>query len=323
MEVYKMSKAKVAIFWAGSCGGCDIATIDIHETLIPLIDKIEFVFWPCAMDFKYDDVKKMKDKEIDVCFFNGAIRNSENEEVAKLLRAKSKIMVAFGSCSAFGGIPSLINFYPKKELFDWVYKNCPSVEKSGVEPQTEVKIGEYHLELPEIYEVVLKLSDVVEVDYIMPGCPPVPEQIIKVVTAILEGKLPPKGATIGASEKNVCDECKRTKKEKKVKRFYRIIEKDYIDLNECLLDQGLICLGPATRAGCGAQCPNANFGCRGCYGPAEGVKDQGLKMVSALASIVDAKDEKEINAILDTIVDPAGTFYRYTMSDSLVKKKAY
>lgn len=318
-----MSKAKAAIFWAGSCGGCDIATLDIHEFLIPLIDKIEFVFWPCAMDFKYEDVEKLANKSIDVTFFNGAIRNSENEHIAKLLREKTKIMVAFGSCAAFGGIPALSNLTTKKETFDRAYITTPSTDnKDKIMPQPHNKINGFELEIPEIYNDVLKLSDVIEVDYFMPGCPPVPKQVINVLTAILEGKLPIQGSVIGAGVKNVCEECQRTRKEKKIKKFLRPQEVENFDMTTCLLDQGVICLGPATREGCGAQCPTANIGCRGCYGAPEGVKDQGLKMLSALASVIDAKEEEEINAILETIPDPAGTFYRFTMSDSLLKRKA-
>ncbi|MBP7652526.1 oxidoreductase [Candidatus Dependentiae bacterium] len=318
-----MSKAKIAIFWAASCGGCDIATLDIHETLIPLLEKIEFVFWPCAMDFKYADVESMPDKNIDVCLFNGAIRNSENEHVAKLLRKKSKLMVAFGACSSWGGIPALINFSTNKETFDWVYKNCPSADNNdGIIPKTHTKHDGYDLELPELYDTTKKLSDVVDVDYYVPGCPPVPNQIVAVVSAILEGKLPPKGSVVGAGEKNLCDECKRTRKEKKIKKFVRIQEMESISSEECLLDQGMLCMGPVTRSGCGALCPAANVGCDGCYGPASGIKDTGLKMVSALASVIDSKDEKEIEKIIDTISDPAGRFYKYTMSQSLLKRKA-
>ena len=55
----------------------------------------------------FQKVKGYPDGYIDVCLFNGAIRNSENEEMAHLLRQKSKVLVAYGSCAYEGCIPAL------------------------------------------------------------------------------------------------------------------------------------------------------------------------------------------------------------------------
>jgi F420-non-reducing hydrogenase small subunit len=87
-------------------------------------------------------------------------------------------------------------------------------------------------------------------------------------------------------------------------------------------------MGPATRGGCGALCTDVGIGCRGCYGPMPGVEDQGAKMLSAIASVIGAGDEtmeddeleREIQAVVDTIVDPAGTFYRFSMAHSLLQR---
>ena len=85
-------KPKVAFYWAASCGGCEITITELGMNLVAVGDAVDIVFWPCAMDFKYSDVEAMDDAEIDVCFFNGAIRTSENEHLAKLLRRKSKVL---------------------------------------------------------------------------------------------------------------------------------------------------------------------------------------------------------------------------------------
>ncbi len=87
-------KLKVAVYWAASCGGCDVAITHIHEKILDMIEVADLVFWPCAMDFKYSDVEAMADGEIDVCLFNGSIRTSDHDHIAKLLRQKSKTMVA-------------------------------------------------------------------------------------------------------------------------------------------------------------------------------------------------------------------------------------
>src|SRR5512138_2421397 len=102
-------KLKVAMYWASSCGGCDISLLEIGPHLLQLIDIADIVFWPCAADFKHAHVASYPDGYIDVCLFNGAIRSSEHEEVARLLRAKSRTLVAYGACASEGGIPALAN----------------------------------------------------------------------------------------------------------------------------------------------------------------------------------------------------------------------
>ena len=180
---------------------------------------------------------------------------------------------------------------------------------------------EGELEIPEFYEEVRTLAQVVPVDYFIPGCPPQAPQIVNVLSAIMSGApLPPPGSVIGAGEKTCCDECGRKREEKRVKRFYRPWE-IVPDPNQCLLDQGIICLGPATRSGCGALCVKANMPCRGCYGPPPNVMDQGAKMISALASVIDSQDPEEVQRILDQILDPAGTFYRFSVPASLLHRK--
>ncbi len=315
-----MPKLKLALYWSASCGGCEIAVLDVNEKILDVAQLADIVLWPVALDFKYHHIEAAADKSIDVCLFNGAVRNSEQEEIAKLLRAKSKVMVAFGSCACFGGIPALGNFTNRDEIFHRAYVEAPSNDNHDTTlPQTKSQVAEGVLELPEFYDTVLTLADVVAVDYFMPGCPPPVDLILKVVDALATNSLPPAGSVI-ASDKTLCEECERKKEEKKITHIYRphqIIP----DPEKCLLEQGIICLGPATRGGCGHRCILANMPCRGCFGPPEGVYDQGAKMLGALASIWDVKDEAEIGRMVAEVVDPAGTFYRFGMSGSMLKRK--
>lgn len=315
-----MPKLKMALYWCASCGGCDVAVLDINEKILDVAELADIVLWPVAMDFKYHHVEAMEDGNIDVCLFNGSIRNSEHEHMAKLLRAKSKAMVAFGSCACFGGIPALANLTNRAEIFQRAYIEAPSNDNpKQVFPQTKTKVVEGELELPELFDTVLALHQVVKVDYFMPGCPPPVDLILKVVDALAKNTLPPPGTVI-AAEKALCDECKRKKEEKKITKIYRphqIIP----DPERCLLEQGIICMGPATRGGCGQRCINVNMPCEGCFGPPAGVLDQGAKMLSAVAAIYDVKEEKDIAKMAEEIVDPAGTFYRFGMATSLLKRK--
>lgn len=313
-------KLKFAFYWTASCGGCEVAVLDIDEKILDVVAIADVVFWPVAIDVKYKDVEAMPDKYIDVCFFNGAIRNSEHEELAHLLRKKSKTIVSFGACSCFGGIPGLANFYNKGEVMQSAYIDSPSTENPDKTlPLTEIKVKEGTLTLPEVFNTVKSLDQVVDVDYYLPGCPPPPELIVTAVTAIALGKLPPKGSFI-AGDKSVCEECPREKSKKIVvdfKRPWEIIPDD----EKCFLEQGIICCGPATRSGCDAQCLHANIPCRGCFGPTEGIKDHGAKLVSAIGSILEADNEKQAEKMVDKVVDPAGTFYRFTLPWSMLRRK--
>lgn len=313
-------KPKLAFYWAGSCGGCEISITELGMRLVDVSEKAEIVFWPAAMDFKYEDVRAMADDEIDICFFNGAIRNTENEEIAHLLRRKSKIMVAFGSCAHLGGIPGLANMYDIESICQRVFDTTPSLDETlGTHPQPITKMPEGEIKIPALYDHVKHLADVTQVEYFMPGCPPVVDQIWKVFQTALNGNLPPVGSVIGADEKTVCDVCPREKGTSgfRIKEFKRPHEVQ-LDPNTCFLTQGVICAGPVTRAGCGTPCLNGNMPCRGCYGPAEGIIDQGAKLASFIGALIDTDDPEKIPEILDSIVDPAGTFYRFGLAHSIM-----
>ena len=320
-----MAKPKLAIYWAASCGGCDIAILDIENKILEVADFFDIVFWPCAMDFKYDDVRAMDDKSITLTLFNGAIRNDENYEIARLLRQKSVVLCAFGSCASEGCIPGLANLYTKDEILDYIYRKSPSLENgSCVMPQTVTEVPEGRITIPEMWNTVRTLGQVVDVDYIIPGCPPQSNQIAAVIDAVVDilsnGKpLPPKGTVLGATDKSCCDECERERNVKKITKFIRPYEIK-TDPKLCLLEQGIVCLGPATRSGCGAKCVNAGVPCRGCYGLPSNIRDQGAKMASALASVIDSTDPEEIDRIIATIPDPVGTFYRFSLADSMLRR---
>src|SRR3972149_456457 len=216
-----MAKPKLALYWAAACGGCDVAVLDTNEKILDIANLADIVFWPIALDFKYHHVRAMPDKNIDLCLFNGAIRSTEQEEIASLLRDKSRVMVSFGACACFGGIPALANLTSREEIFQTVYLEAPSNSndaKTVPLPKTTVPEGE--LELPGLFDTVLTLEQVVPVEYFVPGCPPPVDLILKLVDLYATGQLPPPGAVV-ASDKTLCDECERVKEEKKITKIYR------------------------------------------------------------------------------------------------------
>ncbi len=306
-------KLKLAIAPLGSCSGCDLAILDIGEQILALPELVEIVFWPTAADMKLEDVEALRNKEIDITIHHGVIRSEENKKILELLARKSKIMVSFGSCSTFGGIPGLCNLFEIKP-----------------EQKQESEDKGHKLTLPKIYIQGYPLTDITDVDYFVPGCPPVDEQVEDLINIIKNfkenGELPPKG-TVLAGDKALCDECPREQPDKIIiDKFKRQHEVKNINDEECFLSQGIICMGPATRSGCGARCIKGNMPCRGCFGPPPNVRDQGAKMISALGSILHADKEIEIGEerlkeIMDTIVDPVGLFYRFTLPSSIINVK--
>ena len=319
-------KLKFAFYWAASCGGCEIAVLDINEKILDVVQLADIVFWPVALDIKYKDVENMPDKYIDICFFNGSIRNSEQEHMAKLLRQKSKFLVAFGSCAHEGCVPGLANLHNRKEIFTTVYVQGKSVSNPrGIVPRTETKVKEGVLKIPEFFDIVKTLDQTVDVDFYLPGCPPPVKLIVNAIETIEKNALPQKSSVL-APLKSVCDECPKKKENKKISKIYRVHEKSP-EPERFLLEQGIICMGPATRSGCDAQCLTVDMPCTGCGGPCPNVSKQGAAMISALATILGSEEEKDkysdedIEHLLSQIKDPIGTFYMYSLPSSGLRRK--
>jgi F420-non-reducing hydrogenase small subunit len=318
-------KPKIGIYWCSSCGGCEEAIVDLNEAILDVMNAVDIVFWPVAMDFKYEDIKKLKDEELLASFINGGIRLSEQEEIVKLLRKKSQLVFAFGSCAVMGGVPGLANMTNREGVFTRVYKEIESNDNpENIVPQTEISINnKYSLELPEFFNSVYPLDQIIPVDYYIPGCAPSPGTIKDAFAAILEDRLPEKGSVLSPT-KSLCDTCPRkdSKPNKiEIEKFVEPHEYDKLDNGRCFLEAGIICMGPATRGGCGERCINANMPCRGCYGPPNDVKDQGVRMLSALASLIKTNEEDEIPKVIATLPDLMGPLYMYGLPSSILFRK--
>ena len=185
-----MTKPKVAFYWCASCGGCEESVVDLAEDILDIINSVDIVFWPVALDFKRKDILAMSDNNLAVSFINGAVRSSEQYDMVKLLRSKSQLVIAFGSCAQLGGIPGLANLFNRKEMLDTIYIKSPIVDNAKkVIPEEINNLPEGVLNLPYLWDTVKTLDQVIEVDYYLPGCPP-PVSIVKeAFNAILQGKL--------------------------------------------------------------------------------------------------------------------------------------
>ena len=203
-------KSRLAVYWASACGGCEVAVLNLGERLLLLDRFFEIVFFPCIADFKLHDVLAYPDGFIDLCLFNGAIRSSEDREMARLLRRKSKILVAYGSCAQEGCIPALINLSTTEQCFSTVFLSSEATPNpAAVIPRQRVVVPEGELCLPRIEDTVRTLDQVEAVDYTIPGCPPEPPQLwsaLEVFVAMLAGggERPQPGAVLGAADVALC-----------------------------------------------------------------------------------------------------------------------
>lgn len=313
-----MAKAKIGIYWAAACGGCDCSLLEVNEQILEVVAAADILLWPCAADAKYADLRGYRNNEIDILLFNGAIRTEENREMARLIREKTRYLVAFGSCAQTGGLIGMANQSSREEIFQTVYGDRENW------PQSSTVQDGHDLHLPEFLRRLTPLSDVVDVDYVVPGCPPPREIVSRLLSALVAGDLPAPG-TVFASSKNLCEECEREQEQKRITRILRPHEHDP-DPVKCLLDQGFMCMGPATRGGCGAVCPAANMPCTGCAGPTANIRDQGAAMINTVASLIGTGEEGEDqqaqeDAILEQFDDLVGTFYRFSAATSIFKER--
>ena len=236
--------ARIAEEWFAICGGCEVTILDIGEPLLDLLPQLEFVHMPVIMDHKYYGQTGERDKieipEADVGLISGSVRTEEHKEIAQEMRAKCKTLVALGTCAGYGGIPALGNMYLTDEIFEKVYR-----QSATTEPADTPASG-----LPPLTDKVYAVSEVVPVDIVLPGCPTTPELVVEGLTAILEGK------PLVLSEKSVCDECPMIREKKAVTTLKRPLENiesvgKPLDQVRCIMEQGYLCQGPATRSGCG------------------------------------------------------------------------
>ena len=280
---------KILLLGLSGDTGCQIATLGLHEALLSILKANELVYAPTLID-----AKEIPD-QIDVAILEGGVRTEHEVEITKKIREHSSVLITLGSCACFGGVPGLANLRQGDDLLKRVY--------------SEQK-GTIASEMPTLDHLLPKqqaIGDYVKVDFRIPGCPPETGDIATILTTLLGGGTPELCKT------DVCEQCPRERigeYSKKLKRIYEEID----DHDRCFLEQGFLCMGPATMGGCSAPCPKAGMPCDGCRGPTAGNSDQGLAMLDALTSLTREANENF------SLPQYAGTFYRYTYPSSWLVK---
>ncbi len=301
---------KVAEEWLNICGGCEVTVLDIGDTLLDLLPVLDFVHIPVLMDHKYfgqtgeGDPNVIQIPEADVGIISGGIRNEKEKHVAEAMRKSCKTIIALGSCACYGGIPALANMYTLDELHNKVFRESVTTDSADTPKE----------QLPPLMDRVYALDEVIPVDLYIPGCPTAPELIAQAVTALLEGK------PFTMPERSVCDECP-TKREKKASggTINRTLTPLEVKVGEpwentrCYMEQGWLCLGPVTKAGCAQsmgeteqavpRCIKGHMPCRGCFGPIRKGANPMVEMMGALSSIgLDPKQVPDRRAMMNRYI---------------------
>ena len=261
---------KISIVSLTCCAGCVSSFLNAGEALLEILSEdFEIVYSPTFVDLK-------EVPDVDLAIVEGGVRTEEDEKLIREVRAKSKTLVALGICATHGGITSLGNISSLKTLLEKQY----SLLDSG--------------KLPELEDLMYPICSFVDVDYYIPGCPPMPMLIVHSIKSIASGKPPIRHKSV------VCTECHRKIVPAKLDRLYGIYEKE-ANHELCLVSQGFVCLGSLTREGCGAPCPRANFTCFGCRGPPDSFLYRTMdlypfliKVLSARTSIPEEKVKEEL-----------------------------
>lgn len=261
---------KVNIVSLTCCAGCVSSLLNAGEALLEILSgDFEIVYSPTFVDLK--EIPK-----VDLTIVEGGVRTKDDEELIREVRAKSRILVALGICATHGGITSLGNIFSVKKLLEKKYSLLDSSK------------------LPELEDLMYPICNFVDVDYYIPGCPPMPFLIVHTLKSIVNRKTPIRHQSV------VCTECHRKIIPAKLDRLYGIYEKK-ADPEICLVSQGFICLGSLTRDGCGAPCPRAGFTCFGCRGPTDSLMYRSrdiyaflVKVISKRTSISEEEVKKEL-----------------------------
>ncbi|MCD6319398.1 MAG: methyl viologen-reducing hydrogenase [Candidatus Desulfofervidaceae bacterium] len=292
---------KVLEEWFNACSGCEISILNMGDALVEMLSELEFVHIPVLMDHKYygqtGEGSQVEIPEADIAIVSGGIRNEEHKELLEEIRKKCKTLIALGSCATNGGIPALANMWTKDEALKNIYS---TITTDSASPPDRV---------PAWLDRVFAVDEIVKVDIYIPGCPPHPKNIADALTAVL------KGESWSLPERSVCDTCPTIREKKAssgtIKRSLENADFDPekpIDQMRCLMEQGFICLGPVTRAGCrgdsdAPRCIKARIGCRGCFGPIRKGARPMVDMMGAWSSIgLNAQAVPDRRALLNRFI---------------------
>jgi NAD-reducing hydrogenase small subunit len=173
-------RPRLATVWLGGCSGCHMSFLDLDERLVELARRVELCASPLT------DVKDFP--EVDVTLVEGAVANEEHLAHIRTVRARSRLLVAFGDCAVTGNVTAMRNLFALSDVLDRAYRETATVVTT-VPPDGDL--------VPLLLARVRPVHEVVPVDVFLPGCPPSADAIWELLTALLEGREPAVGHRFG------------------------------------------------------------------------------------------------------------------------------
>jgi len=201
---FGLPKKSLAIFSLTSCEGCQFELLGFYDHFQELLNFFEI------REFRLGQEEELPGP-FDVAVIEGSPDSKEQVDFLRDIRKNAQTVIAIGSCAHLGGIQSERNRIPKAVIRKDPVKSVP---------------------------------DIIEADYIAPGCPVSHRELVKILLNAYWGIDYP------AFDLGVCFECKKNE-------------------NECLIKKDIPCLGPVTSGGCDSICVNNGQSCFGCRGPLE------------------------------------------------------
>jgi coenzyme F420-reducing hydrogenase gamma subunit len=220
-----MAKPSVAVHKFSSCDGCQLAFLNAGEDLLRLAELV---------DIRHFLEAGLADEtaEVDIAFVEGSISTEDELKRIRQVRENSRFVVTLGACATSGGLQALRNLDNSNEAWK------QAIYAQPIFIQT--------------LERADPVSEHIEVDFEIWGCPVNGAQVLAAVRQLLFGVSP-----LDQRDK-VCMECKRQ---------HAVC---------VMVSEGKPCLGPVTRTGCGAVCPRFGRDCYACFGPAENINPDAL-----------------------------------------------
>jgi len=252
----RSGRLKVAMVSLSACGGCGTVVLDDQETLANLNRHVEIVFCPMLMDAGNFG-------EVDIVIVDGAVRAKEDEEKLREARSKSRLLVAWGTCAAFGGIPALANRYELEQLIEQSYAETVDPLAFYFSGGKGVKSLESLTRESGLLRKASRVNDFAKVDYYLPGCPPDLLLLSDLIRELVGGK------QNREARQTVCSACPRKPRKAGMDKP-RMFPTAATDSSVCFLSTGAMCMGFLTMGGCGAPCTAGGFPCWGCRGPSHG-----------------------------------------------------
>ncbi len=249
----KESPLKIAFVSLSSCAGCSSVILEDHEGLSRILERSSIEYCPLLMD-------EEEIGNVDIAVVEGVVRMREDEEKLRLVRERSRMLIAWGTCATHGGIPFMANSFTLEDLLEESFGGADdpySYYLSG----TSFRGGDLaRAQGSGLLRKALKTDDVVRVDFYLSGCPPTAGRLARAIESF--------GSTCRESSVTpiVCSECRRKPRRESVERLALFPGGDEMP-HTCFLSRGVLCLGQLTQGGCGAPCTKGGLPCWGCRGP--------------------------------------------------------